>query len=671
MGFFKNIFGGEKKKTPESSNNSAWDKVGDVPFNNQEVVEEEVQPNARQQRKILAAYFSPESDFGNIISTPDATISDEIRDDMINTLATNGVDAAKKRAFIDMIAGPTNAENGIDNVLNTFKDGREMYIMSSLVGGAGTSDARGLLNRLLDNCPSPMDFEEENERFLNELKRINGDDAYRSYQKATRELEKKIYGKKYEYYTQMKMLDKEIEDRRANGPDVSSAEAMEGVDDGALRRKMIVSLVAEEGDISELLETDDVDLSESDANSVLEYFRKNPKGLLARERLVVNKANSSYKNMESASNAIRGFSSHREYRILSDLTGVSEGRLTGEEIMKIGKMFPTPYDFEGARKRYLDDIEKLNGVRKREQYEEAMDSFERCIYGQKYDCYKEFMQLNDEIRDSAAERSEVPKMQDYRSMEQRYERELSHEWAPGDFSFCQVSRGQTADGSVTRSNLENGLWSDERCEDSYMAYSSKQIYGVFDGAGGMGNGRLASQTAMRKVRELCDGHQPDGCKDLASILNVADGAVVGAPGIGEGCTTGVLAAVVKREGRHYLAYANVGDSRIYVVDKGGKATMITVDEGAGNVIDNALGGRKAEVGNCCKQYDEIPLREGDRVVLCSDGITGDFGADLMSPEEIATIVSNSANASDASKNLVSAARKRDDRTAIVFAPRLD
>ena len=67
-----------------------------------------------------------------------------------------------------------------------------------------------------------------------------------------------------------------------------------------------------------------------------------------------------------------------------------------------------------------------------------------------------------------------------------------------------------------------------------------------------------------------------------------------------------------------------------------------------------------------KQYGEVELHQGDRVVLCSDGITGDYGSDLMSDRELGFIMSRSTDALEASKNLIASARKNDDRTAIVF-----
>lgn len=93
---------------------------------------------------------------------------------------------------------------------------------------------------------------------------------------------------------------------------------------------------------------------------------------------------------------------------------------------------------------------------------------------------------------------------------------------------------------------------------------------------------------------------------------------------------------------------------------------MTKDEGEGKYIYNALG-RETENGESrVQQFGDEELYPGDRVVLCSDGITGDYGTDLMSDAELGSLVMNAHDAREAAKNLVSGARKRDDRTAVVF-----
>lgn len=115
-----------------------------------------------------------------------------------------------------------------------------------------------------------------------------------------------------------------------------------------------------------------------------------------------------------------------------------------------------------------------------------------------------------------------------------------------------------------------------------------------------------------------------------------------------------------------MAYAMVGDSRLYVVHKDGSVEQVTKDEGYENVITNALGNPVGPGEGRTQQFGEFDIHDGDRFVLCSDGITGDKGTDLMSNEELGRIVMSSRSAREASLNLVNNARKKDDRTAIVF-----
>ena len=156
------------------------------------------------------------------------------------------------------------------------------------------------------------------------------------------------------------------------------------------------------------------------------------------------------------------------------------------------------------------------------------------------------------------------------------------------------------------------------------------------------------------------------CSSLAAALEAASRRVASEPNAG--FTTATVASVINRNGRKMLAYASVGDSRLYVVDKNGVTRQITQDEGFGNRITNAVGEARTDGSPIVRQFDEIDIHPGDRFVICSDGITGDYDDDLMSEEELGGIVRNSHGALDASKNLLAAARKNDDRTALVFVP---
>ena len=123
-----------------------------------------------------------------------------------------------------------------------------------------------------------------------------------------------------------------------------------------------------------------------------------------------------------------------------------------------------------------------------------------------------------------------------------------------------------------------------------------------------------------------------------------------------GLTTATIAQFVGSA----LVWAHVGDSRLFVV-KEGSITQITSDEGEGNHLDNAVGGRMK-----LTQSGIIELAEGAEVILVTGGITGDRAPDLLHKSDIQKVLTESPSAQAAAENLVQAARKIDDRTTMVI-----
>ena len=56
---------------------------------------------------------------------------------------------------------------------------------------------------------------------------------------------------------------------------------------------------------------------------------------------------------------------------------------------------------------------------------------------------------------------------------------------------------------------------------------------------------------------------------------------------------------------------------------------------------------------------------GDRIVFCSDGITGDYEPDLISNDEVASVVERAKTAEQAARDLIAISTKIDDSTAMV------
>jgi protein phosphatase len=133
-----------------------------------------------------------------------------------------------------------------------------------------------------------------------------------------------------------------------------------------------------------------------------------------------------------------------------------------------------------------------------------------------------------------------------------------------------------------------------------------------------------------------------------------------------------------------LLITHVGDSRAYLLRAGGLHRLtrdhtyaqLLVDTGQlspgdvavsrhRHVLTNALGGSSKDVH---VDTDLLQLEDGDRVLLCSDGLT-----DLVDDGAIATILQEATGSSDACERLVQRALDRggrDNVTVIVAAYRL-
>ncbi|MBR3322492.1 protein serine/threonine phosphatase 2C family protein, partial [Candidatus Saccharibacteria bacterium] len=371
-------------------------------------------------------------------------------------------------------------------------------------------------------------------------------------------------------------------------------------------------------------------------------------------------------DITGVSEVISRLDSKHEMRILTSMTptGFDNWQDASErDLQSFLRRYPTPMDFESTAEDFLNDIERSNSVEKRREYEKAMSDFKHKIYGKQQDYWLRMKDIEKEAYDyneDSLQYTEAPQRDQYRS----FEAERSSEWQPGEAGYWQTSRAQARNGEISKENIEHGLWADSSCEDSMFIRPDQQMFGVFDGAGGMQGGRNASMLTASVVREFSDHYALMSGSSLAYVLNAANDRVEKSPNAGY--STAVLAKVIKQNGSLKLAYASVGDSRIYIVDKDGNARQITRDEGEGRYITNAIG-VEAEPGQSrVQQFGDIDLHKGDRVVLCSDGITGDYGDDLMSERELGFIVSHSRDSLDASKNLITNARKHDDRTAVVF-----
>jgi len=239
--------------------------------------------------------------------------------------------------------------------------------------------------------------------------------------------------------------------------------------------------------------------------------------------------------------------------------------------------------------------------------------------------------------------------------------------AAGGTSF-RLSYGYGTDRGLRR----------ELNEDSFIA--ADPVFAVADGMGGHEAGEIASGMCVRNLGsapELASGVRTASAADLQACLLKADAAIRDATGARAGTTlSGVV--VVEQMGLPYWLVMNIGDSRTYRLSQG-EFAQISVDHSevqelvdSGDITSEqaAVHPRRHVVTRALGTGDEteadfwlLPIQEGDRIMVCSDGLNGELSDDHMF-----RILSTVAHPQDAVDALIQAALRsggRDNVTVIV------
>ena len=345
--------------------------------------------------------------------------------------------------------------------------------------------------------------------------------------------------------------------------------------------------------------------------------------------------------------------------------------------------FPDAMSFDEEADKFLRSVNNpQNPPEVVAEYYEAMTDFKNIMFG-----------------------SEQKYLDQYKVMEQQAERrreELIRQKGElvSTAAVRQVSKVTLKDlGKKEELRKDDVSEEREESEDVYTSLPKEGVFGIFDGAGSTGDGRTAALAAKKAFEKQKPG-ESHSAEELAKMMELMDAEVAKTGGM----STAIVAKVNRGDGedapgvatmenaategeirgpREFLSYASVGDLRLYVVHRNGAVDLLTQDEGEENTVWNILGldeddrrqvrehiGIDPE-GPICVQFQDVWLEDGDRVILCSDGVTGDKPekdgkpGDLMTAEEIGKLASTRTT-DQAADGLIRAAKKIDDRTIIVF-----
>jgi serine/threonine protein phosphatase PrpC len=203
-----------------------------------------------------------------------------------------------------------------------------------------------------------------------------------------------------------------------------------------------------------------------------------------------------------------------------------------------------------------------------------------------------------------------------------------------------------------------------------MPLERPNLYAVADGMGGHVGGEVAARVAVETLEQAFERAPTlDGLREAFSEANAAvwHESQSNADLRGMGTTLTAVALVGGDEGKDTLALANVGDSRAYVYSDG-RLFQVTADHSLAeermrqgemteaeaavhpqrHILTRALG-VSSEVE---ADMWELQLRSGDRVLLCSDGLSNEVGMD-----EISGILGDVSDPGEAAGQLVDAANK--------------
>jgi PPM family protein phosphatase len=207
-------------------------------------------------------------------------------------------------------------------------------------------------------------------------------------------------------------------------------------------------------------------------------------------------------------------------------------------------------------------------------------------------------------------------------------------------------------------------------EDAYLVDDAMGLVAVADGMGGHRAGEVASATALEALRAAITSGRPlresiEDANDAVFTKSLTDTSL---RGMGTTLTAGTLAA------GGTLLVGHVGDSRAYLLHDG-ELTQVTTDhslveelvrEGRLTADEAAVHPQRSIITralgvDAAVEVDVYPveLTPGDRVLICSDGLTGMVQADVIAatlrreddPTRAATQLIDAANSAGGEDNI--------------------
>lgn len=215
-------------------------------------------------------------------------------------------------------------------------------------------------------------------------------------------------------------------------------------------------------------------------------------------------------------------------------------------------------------------------------------------------------------------------------------------------------------------------------EDRFLVSSS--VFFVADGMGGHEAGEVASSVTIEALHPLAESPsvRPEDVLERLMVAQSQVRAISTEPGRGAGTTVSGI-VVAAQDGLPYWLVVNIGDSRTYRLANG-RLEQISHDHSevqemidAGllthgqakthprrHVVTRAIGARE----EIQPDFWYVPIRAHDRMLICSDGLTGELSNDRIA--EILLARPEPQNAADHLVHEAIVAGGRDNVTVVVI-----
>lgn len=404
-------------------------------------VDLESTPNKDQQNRIIASFSAPDGELPRIINGEPPQVSDSDREKFLSKIATMGIGESGAKRILKLVVSPIDYET--DEVpVNLHKQIKLDPQMSGIVAWStiGFDNREHLspidIESFIDQYPDPVSFQKDAQKFLDAISESNSSEKVEKYRLSIKKLMPIMYGERWEYYQQMKLLQKEADEKysRKSAPEIvppeepASREQTEIlVDPNSIQRNrdqqngIILALSMRKGDepdYDKLVNNSGFPPTPATRGIFLERVAKGEIDDPQFQKLLQHiKPPLSYEKNPAMPDSIYGriAKNNQMLGILAQFARNDfdqRGQLVSRDVIAFLNRFPDPVAFVDRGQQFLGMIKKTNTPEKAEEYRESMIEFCQIVYGKRWEYYLQILSLKataDENYPKAAEARKAKK----------------------------------------------------------------------------------------------------------------------------------------------------------------------------------------------------------------------------------------------------------------------